>query len=205
MSKGDDTRQAILAEALDLTSEVGLEGLTIGVLAKLVGMSKSGLYAHFSSKEELQVQVLQAAAELFREQVFEPARQRPRGLPRIHALFDLWLDWSATVLRGGCPFIAASTEFDDRPGPVREALVEHLETVTSMMARAAAIAVEEGHFRRDTDPALFAFEVWGVLLSAHHGHRLMGKRDAREHARRAFQRILEAAQAPPQPTAPARS
>ena len=121
MSKGDDTRRAILAEALDLTSEVGLEGLTIGVLAKLVGMSKSGLYAHFASKEELQVAVLEAAAGLFREQVFEPAKRQPRGLPRIQALFDRWLDWSATVLSGGCPFIAASTEFDDRPGPGRAA------------------------------------------------------------------------------------
>ena len=203
MSKGDDTRRAILAEALDLTSEVGLEGLTIGVLAKLVGMSKSGLYAHFASKEELQVAVLEAAAGLFREQVFEPAKRQPRGLPRIQALFDRWLDWSATVLSGGCPFIAASTEFDDRPGPVRAALVLQLGQVTAMMSHAAALAVEEGHFDPDLDPGQFAFEVWGLVLSAHHTHRLMGKRDARESARRAFTRLIAAAQQPqPQPAPP---
>ena len=194
MPKGQDTRSAILRQALDLSSQVGLEGLTIGVLAQRAGMSKSGLYAHFDSKEALQSQVLQTAADLFRKSVFEPAIKMPRGLPRVEALFERWLDWSAESLSGGCPFIAAATEFDDRPGFVRDQLVAHLERVTALISRAAEIAVEEGHFREDLDVKQFAFDSWGVLLSFQHAARLMRADDSRARASRSFQRILKDAQ-----------
>ncbi len=147
MSKGNETRNAILRQALDLSTEVGLEGLSVGVLAKQVGMSKSGLYAHFESKEDLQSQVLDAAAALFVDLVVVPALKKPRGLPRVQALFDRWLDWATREHSGGCPFIAAATEFDDREGPVRETLVSHLRDVTGTIARAAGIGLVEGHFR----------------------------------------------------------
>lgn len=193
MTKGEDTRGAILRQALDLTSEVGLVGLTIGELARRAGMSKSGLYAHFESKEDLQSQVLDAAAGYFVDMVIAKALKQPRGLPRVTALFHLWLDWSTRKLSGGCPFIAAATEFDDRAGPVRENLVAHLRDVTETVVRAAQISVEEGHFRRDLDVAQFVFEFWGIILSHHQSSRLMGQEDARARADKAFANLVTAA------------
>ena len=190
VSKGDDTRQVILRQALELSSELGLEGLTVGVLAKRVGMSKSGLYAHFDSKEALQSQVLEAAAERFVEVVLRPAIALPRGLPRVEALFHRWVDWSVAELRGGCPFIAASAEYDDRPGPMRDLVVHHLEAVYATISRAAAIAVDEGHFRVDLDIDQFAFEFWGILLSFHHFARLLERDDAQQLASSAFDLLL---------------
>ena len=182
MTKGDDTRRSILKQALDLSSEVGLEGLTLGALAKRVGMSKSGLYAHFESKEDLQCQVLDTAAELFVEVVLTRALKEPRGLPRVRALFELWLDWSAEEFSGGCPFIAAATEFDDRFGKVRDRLLIHNRDLLETVARAARIGVEEGHFRADLDADQFAFEFWSTLLAFHHYTRLMRREDARNRA-----------------------
>ena len=173
MSKKTDTRTAILRQALDLSSEVGLEGLSVGSLAKRVGMSKSGLYAHFESKEDLQSKVLNTAAEVFVDVVMVRALKKPRGLPRIQALFDLWLEWSSGEHSGGCPFISAATEYDDRPGPVRDTLVAHLNDLQGAIARAARISIEEGHFRNDLDVDQFTFEFWGILSSYHHFARLM--------------------------------
>jgi AcrR family transcriptional regulator len=195
MSKGESTRSSILHRALDLASEIGLEALSLGGLAKRVGMSKSGIYAHFESKEELQRQVLDATAARFIDVVVLPALKQPRGLPRVEALFAGWLRWSTAELPGGCPFIAAATEFDDRPGPVRDTLVAHLRDVTGMVARAARISVEEGHFRKDLDVDQFAFEVWGLLLAHHHFCRLMRKDDARTRAGRAFADLIEKSKA----------
>ncbi len=190
MNKKADTRTTILRQALDLSSEVGLEGLSVGSLAKRVGMSKSGLYAHFESKEDLQSQVLHTAAEVFADVVMAPAIKEPRGLPRIQALFDRWLDWSSSELSGGCPFISAATEYDDRPGPVRDTLVAHLSDLTGAIARAARISIEEGHFRDDLDVDQFTFEFWGILLSYHHFARLMRHDEAPERASRAFAGLI---------------
>jgi AcrR family transcriptional regulator len=190
MTKGDETRSVILRQALDLSSEVGLEGLTVGALAKQVGMSKSGLYAHFESKEDLQSQVLDAAAALFVDVVVSKALTRPRGLPRVEALFQNWLGWTTEKLSGGCPFIAAATEYDDRPGPVRDTLVGHLLDVIGTIARAAQISVDEGHFRADLDVDQFAFEFWAILLAYHHFCRLMRQDDARKRAKRAFAALI---------------
>ena len=194
MAKGDDTRSSILQQALELSAEVGLEGLTIGTLAKRVGMSKSGLYAHFESKEDMQRQVLDAAAVCFVDAVVSPALKKPRGLPRVRALFERWLDWiSSTERKGGCLFIGSATELDDRPGPVRDTLVGHLRDVTGALCRAATIAVEEGHFRDDLDVDQFTFELWGILLAHHHFERLMGNRDARKRSSLAFTALVRRA------------
>ncbi len=191
MSKGDQTRQTILRKALHLCSEVGLEGLSIGMLAKSTGMSKSGLYAHFKSKEGLQCQVLDAAAERFVDVALAPALKKPRGLPRLRALFDLWLRWETNELRGGCLFVAASTELDDRPGPVRDCLVGHLQDMLGAIARAAQIAVEEGHLDQQLDTAQFAYELWGVLLAHHCYERLLGAPQSVDRAHQAFDGLLE--------------
>ena len=190
MSKGDQTRATILKQALNLTSEVGLEALTVGVLAKRVGMSKSGLYAHFDSKEDLQCQVLDFAADRFVELVLSRAFKQPRGIPRLRALYDLWLRWSTEGLSGGCPFIAAATEFDDRPGQVRDRVTKHLSDTVQTISRAARIAVEEGHFRDDVDVEQFAFEFWSILMGYHHYARLLQRDDAQTRSDAAFDGLI---------------
>lgn len=196
MGKGDKTREAILERALDLSSEVGVEGLTLGVLAKLTGMSKSGLYAHFDSKEDLQCQVLDRAAARFIDVVLAPALKQPRGLPRIEKLFERWLRWETQEFSGGCVLMAAATEFDDRDGPVRERLKSHLIDMLGAVARGARIAIAEGHFRSDLDDEQFAYEMWGLLLAYQHYRRLLGHPKARTRARHAFGHLLEVSRAP---------
>lgn len=191
--KGKKTRQAILASALDLSSELGLEGVTLGVLAKRVGMSKSGLYAHFESKEDLQCQVLQMAADRFVAAVLLPAIAIERGRPRLRNLFERWLSWTREELSGGCPFVAAATEFDDRPGEVRDTVARHLRELLGMLERAARICVEEGHFREDLDCAQFAYEAWGVLLAHHHFRRLLEAEDADARAEKAYNDLVRLA------------
>ena len=191
MSKGEDTRSSILSQALHQASEVGLEGLTVGTLASKAGMSKSGLYAHFGSKEDLQCQVLDAAAALFVDVVMTQTLKQPRGLPRVRKLYSVWLDWATRELSGGCLFIAAATEYDDREGPVRDRLIHHLRDVLGAIARAGRIAVEEGHFLADLDVEQFAYEFWAILLGYHHYVRLLRREDARQRADQAFERLIQ--------------
>lgn len=196
MSKGEETRTAVLDQALNLASEVGLEGLTFGSLAKQAGLSKSGLYAHFGSKEELQCQVLDTAADRFTENVLKNAFSQPRGLPRIQTMFDGWLKWGAEAFPGGCPFIAAAAEFDDRTGPVRDLLVEHMGRMLEMMSRAARFAVDEGHFHPSCDTEQFAYEYWALLLGHHHYHRLLKSDETEMRTRRAFAGLIARAAGP---------
>ncbi len=196
MPKGTKTRTSILNQALDLSSEVGLEGLTIGRLARQAGMSKSGLYAHFGSKEELQCQVLNAAADRFTKVVLTRAFSQPRGLPRIRTMFDGWLAWGEQEFPGGCPFIAAAAEFDDRPGVVRDVLTEHIGRMLEMMARAARFAVDEGHFHPALDPDQFAYEYWALLLAHQHYCRLLRNEDTEDRTRRAFESLVARAAHP---------
>ena len=192
VSKGETTRAAILDDALSLASRIGLEGLSIGELAKRTEMSKSGLFAHFSSKENLQVEVLRVAAQRFAEMVVAPAIRKPRGAPRVRALFENWLRWSkADFSPGGCIFIAASTELDDRPGPTRDFLVGAQRDFMATMAKSAQIAVEEGHFRSDLDTEQFAYEMYSIYLSYHHFARLLRSPHAERRARRAFAALLQ--------------
>lgn len=190
MSKGDQTKQAVLEEALDLASEVGLEGLTIGSLAKRSGLSKSGLYAHFESKEDLQCQVLDAAAAAFVDRVLAPAMKQPRGEARLRKLFDGWLDWECDCHSGGCPFISATVEFDDRPGPVRDRLTKHLHDILDVLARGAEAAIEEGEFDDRVDTQRFAFEVWGLLLAYQSYSRLLERPNALAQTRESFEALL---------------
>lgn len=196
MSKGEETRTAILDQALAETSRLGLEGLSIGSLARECGMSKSGLFAHFGSKEDLQLQVLGTAVERFAEAVVRPALGRARGEPRVRALFENWLAWAeASFLPGGCVFISAANELDDRPGPLRDLLVASQEQWLAVIARAARIAQEEGHFRADLDADQLAYEMYAIALAYHHFRRLLRDPGARERARQAFEDLLRGARA----------
>ncbi len=191
MSKGDVTRAAVLDSALSLASEVGLEQVTIGKLADRVGMSKSGLFAHFTSKENLQVQLLQEAIDRFVEIVVAPALRQPRGEPRVRALFDNWLVWSkADFMPGGCIFIAASVELDDKPGPARDLLVSSQKDWLETLAGAARIAVSEKHFRKSLDVHQFAHEVYSLAYGHHFFQRLMREPRAEARTRAAFERLL---------------
>ena len=191
MSKGETTRLAVLDQAVDVARRVGLGGLTIGTLAEQAQLSKSGLYAHFRSKEALQLEVLEHARTRFEDQVARPALRAPRGEPRLRDLFDRWLRWDAEP--GGCPFVAAATEYDDQPGPVRDRLVRDERDLFDMIATVFRTGVAEGHFRADADPDDYAQDFYGVILAYHHTHRLLGHVQAAARARRAFERIIAAA------------
>jgi AcrR family transcriptional regulator len=192
LRKGDLTRQAILEHAVRLASKIGLEALSIGRLAEELDLSKSGLFAHFKSKEALQLQVLEHAASRFIDSVVKPAIQSPRGEPRVRALLERWLAWARhSPLPGGCVFVAAATEFDDRPGPIRDEVARSQHSWMEALSRCASIAVEEGHFKSDTDTRLFAYELHGILLSYHHAARLLGDPSAEKYARASFESLLD--------------
>ena len=194
MSKGEDTRTAILDRSVALATQVGLEGLTIGRLATELHLSKSGLFAHFRSKEALQIQVLDAAAERFVDEVVKPAVREPRGEPRVRALFDRWLAWTKSNSGpGGCLFVAAAAELDDRPGPVRDRLVDLQKGWLEMIAIVFRTGVTEGVFRPDLDPEEFAHDLYSVMLGYHHAFRLMRDPRAEKRAHAAFGRLLSSA------------
>ncbi len=193
-AKGEETRQRIVDHAITLASTHGIGGVTIGALADALDLSKSGLFAHFRSKEALQIAVLEAAAERFTQFVVVPALKAHRGEPRVRALFERWLLWGdQDVLPGGCVFFAATGELDDRPGPVRDVLVQAQRDLLGTLAHAARIAVEEGHFRPDLDLEQFAFELDAIVLGYHHCSRLMRNPAARDRARAAFERLVASA------------
>jgi AcrR family transcriptional regulator len=195
VTKGAETRDRILEAAFRLAAREGLEGLSLGQLAEHMGFSKSGLFAHFSSKEELQIQILRVAAERFTTGVIVPAFKEPRGLPRIRTLIDRWLGWyNDRSMPGGCLFVAAAVELDDRPGLVREVLVELQRQLLDMLAKSARIAVEEGHFRKDLDVHQFAFEFNALLLGYNHARRLMEDPKAERRTRAAFATLIQNSQ-----------
>ncbi|MFL5575480.1 MAG: TetR/AcrR family transcriptional regulator [Gemmatimonadaceae bacterium] len=199
MSKGSATRGRIVETALRVASVEGLEGISLGRLATDVGMSKSGLFAHFDCKEALQLDVLAAAVEKFRELVIAPALTAPRGEPRLRALFDRWLAWGRhETLPGGCVFTHAIAELDDRPGPARDALAASQKEWLAFLAGAVRIAIDQGHLRREVEPELVAFQIYGTILSYYHAARLFRDPAAESHARRSFDSILDAAR-PPHP------
>jgi AcrR family transcriptional regulator len=194
MSKGERTHTAILDHAAGLASQVGLAGLTIGVLADDLELSKSGLFAHFRSKEALQIEVLEYAARRFSETVVRPALHEPRGAPRMQALFDRWIAWERDeALPGGCIFVAATAELDDRPGPVRDRLVALQRDWINVLATSLRKGIESGSFRADVDPEQFAQDMYGVMLALHFHSRLLNDAGAEARARRAFAVLLEGA------------
>ena len=193
MGKGQLTRHAVLDQAARTASEVGLRGVTIGSLADLTHMSKSGLFAHFGSKESLQLATVRHARDQFVNLVIRPALAAPRGEPRVRALFENWLDWDTNVLPGGCLFVAAAVEFDDEPGAVRDELVRNQVDLDETIARVFRGGISERDFRDDADPEQFAFQMHGILLAFHQHSRLLGDPLAAERARRALDALLDAA------------
>lgn len=197
LSKGEETRAQILDVALNVASESGFEALTIGSLAERTGLSKSGLFAHFGSKEDLQIAVLDEGARRVTERVFKASLSEPRGVARLRALFGHWLGWAESCqLKGGCPIMAAAFEFDDRPGPVRDAVVKHHARMQSGMARTVELCIETGEFRADTDARQFAFEIFGIANAYYFSHRLMREANAAERAFKAFERLIADSLAP---------
>jgi AcrR family transcriptional regulator len=196
VGKGELTRQAVLEHATRVASQVGLEGLTIGRLADDLDLSKSGLFAHFKSKEALQIQVIEYAREQFVQTVLRPALTAERGEPRVRALFERWLEWPRSGSFSGCIFVALATELDDRPGPARDRLVQSQKDWLDVIATSFRTGIAEGHFREDADPEQFAYDMYGVMLALHHASRLLRDPQALPRARSAFEALLGAARQP---------
>lgn len=191
MSKGEQTRATILDAAIALASQVGLEGLSIGALAERTKLSKSGLFAHFGSKEEMQLAILDEAERRFSEVVVRPALNAARGLPRLRAIFLNWLDWTqALSLPGGCLLMAASIEFDDRPGPLRDAVSASQQAWRNTLADTVRKAIAAGHLAADADPEQIAFELVGIVLVNQQAARLLGDKAAHDKAVTAFERLM---------------
>jgi AcrR family transcriptional regulator len=190
LHKGQLTRAAILDAALGLAAQMGLEGLSIGALAALTQMSKSGVFAHFGSREELQIAVIREYHRRFEDEVFFPAIREPRGLPRLAALYERWLHRVALEIDSGCIYISGAVEFDDRPGPVRDALAAMVLAWHAALERALRIAVDEGHLRADTDVGQLLFEIHGLVLALHHDARFLRQPGAPERARLGFVRVV---------------
>ena len=196
LQKGQATRAAILDAALGLASHMGLEGLSIGALAEVTGMSKSGVFAHFGSREELQISVVREYHAKFEEEVFYPALAEPRGLPRLRGLFERWVKRVSVEIDSGCIYISGAVEFDDRPGPVRDALASMVRAWQQALERAIQQAVVEGHLRADTDPAQMLFEIHGLILALHHDARFLRNPGVVDRARAGFERVVDHYQAP---------
>lgn len=188
--KGRQTRRAILDHALEMAGRIGLEGLSIGALAERMGMSKSGVFAHFGSREELQISVIRHYHALFEAESFYPALEQPRGLPRLHLMFGRWLAQISREVETGCIYISGAVEFDDRPGPVRDALVDMVQTWHGALLRAVRQAVEVGHLRADTPPGQLLFELHGLILALHHDSRLLRLPGCTEFARQGYRRLI---------------
>ena len=171
--KGLATKSVILDAALEIASKSGLEGITIGHLAENVGMSKSGVFAHFGSREELQIEVIRKYYQYFSEIVFLPALNKPKGLPRLRHMIDAWLKISVGKNTSSCFFIAGAAEFDDRPGIVRNELVKSVEDWRSALLRAIKEAIAIGHLKKTVVPQEILFHIYSIVLGAHHDSRFL--------------------------------
>ncbi|WP_267223217.1 TetR/AcrR family transcriptional regulator [Dyella silvae] len=183
------TRELILDHAFELARRDGLEGLSIGSLALDVGMSKSGLFAHFGSREDLQLAVLDAAQLRFLQRVKWPALKLPRGLPRVRAIVANWVEWGREY-QSGCVLVTAASEYDGREGPLHDAVTRQQAGWRQEMCRAIGHAIENGELSETTKPALLAFEIYALMLALHHDAGLFGFEEASQHALAAFDRLL---------------
>ncbi len=190
MRKGEQTRATILQAALELASQFGLEGLTIGRLADRVQMSKSGAFAHFGSREELQIAVLREYEQRFAREVLVPALPLDRGLQRLRGMVRNWLERTALEADSGCLYIACATEYDDRPGEVRDVLVAMIRAWQRELTRAIKQAVETGELLASTDAEELVFQLYGIVLVLHHDARLLKSEGAIDRAERAFERLI---------------
>jgi AcrR family transcriptional regulator len=193
VAKGTTTRSSIVEQSLALASEVGLGGLTIGDLAARTGMSKSGLFAHFGAKLDLQMAALDEAARQFTEAVFLPAMKAPRGLKRLRALFDGWISWPQRAsMPGGCPIDAAGREYQHQPGhPMHAAVVDRQKTLDRELAKSVQMAVEAGELSKGLDPRQVAFEMLGIIFAFYRTELVLGSAEASERARAAFERLVD--------------
>jgi AcrR family transcriptional regulator len=191
MRKGEMTRAAILDVALQLASRDGLEGLTIGVLADRMNMSKSGVFAHFGSREDLQMEVIRLYHQRFEQEVFYPSIKEARGLPRLMAMFDRWIKRVSVEIASGCIYISGAVEYDDRPGPIREQLVSMVQAWQSALLRAVQQAIDVGDLKPDTDAQQLVYEMYGMILALHHDARFLRIPGAIDRARRGFERLIE--------------
>jgi len=172
-SKGALTKAVIVDQALKIASHQGLEGLTVGLLAEALAMSKSGVFAHFGSREELQLAVVREYYRRFEAQVFQPALQEPKGLARLQKMINLWMQTSIQELSAGCIFISGAVEFDDRPGPVRDELVRSVQTWRAALKRAIEQAVEVGDLKKDCAPEAMLFQIYSYVQGLHHDARFL--------------------------------
>jgi AcrR family transcriptional regulator len=193
-TKGAETKDAVLDQAVRIAGRIGLAGLTIGTLASATEMSKSGLFAHFGSKEALQLQVLARSRDEFSDRVIRRAVRQSRGEPRVRALFENWLEVGKD---GGAPclFASASMEYDDQPGVVRDQVVRDHTDFAESVQQIFRTGISEGHFRPDADDVQFQCDLLGIMLGHFHAYRLLRDPDAETRARAAFERLLDAARA----------
>jgi AcrR family transcriptional regulator len=196
MRKGELTRAAILDVALDLASRCGLEGLTIGLLADKMNMSKSGVFAHFGSREDLQIEVIKLYHHHFEQEVFYPSIREARGLPRLRAMFSRWVKRVSVEIASGCIYISGAVEYDDRPGAIREQLVGMVRTWQDALRRCVVQSVEMEHLGPDTDPAQLVYEMNGLILALHHDARFLKMPGSVNRAQLGFERLIRSYQHP---------
>ncbi len=190
LPKGLQTKAAIVDAALRQATQLGLEGLRIGALADAMQMSKSGVFAHFGSREELQIAVVREYHQRFEDEVFYPALHAPRGLPRLRALFAHWIQRTSVEIDAGCIYISGAIEFDDRPGPVRDALAASVQAWHGAMQRAIGLAQAQGELQASVDAEQLLFEIHGLILALHYEARFLKKPHSFDRAHIGFERIL---------------
>lgn len=196
MRKGELTRAAILDVALELASRDGLEGLTIGLLADKMNMSKSGVFAHFGSREDLQIEVLKLYHSRFEQEVFFPSVQEARGITRLKAMFARWIKRVSVEIASGCIYISGAVEYDDRPGPIREELVAMVRAWQGALLRCVQQAIECGDLKPDTDAEQLVYEMYGLILALHHDARFLRMPGSVERAKAGFDRLVQNYQNP---------
>ncbi len=188
--KGSITKSLILEAALDMASKSGLEGITIVALADKVNMSKSGVFAHFGSREELQVEVVRAYHHSFQELVFHSALLKPKGLPRLNHMISSWLRMSVGENTSSCFFIAGAAEFDDRPGIVRDELVKSVQQWRFALLRAIKESIAIGHLQKKVDAQALLFQIYSIVLGAHHDSRFLDNPKSLVIANKLIKQIL---------------
>lgn len=196
MRKGELTRAAILDVALDLASRDGLEGLTIGLLADKMTMSKSGVFAHFGSREELQLAVLKLYHQRFEQEIFFPSVQEARGITRLKTMYGRWIKRVSVEIASGCIYISGAVEYDDRPGPIRDELVAMVRAWQGALLRCVQQAIEIGDLKSDTDAAQVVYEMYGLILALHHDARFLHMPGSVDRARAGFERLFQSYQNP---------
>ena len=190
LQKGQQTKAVIVEAALGLATHIGLEGLSIGALADVTGMSKSGVFAHFGSREELQISVIREYHTRFEQEVFYPAMAADRGVARLRAMFDHWMKRTSIEIDSGCIYISGAVEFDDRDGPVRDALASSVRTWLAAMKRAIEHCKEQGELRDDVNPEQMLFEIHGLILALHYEARFLQTPGSMDRANAGFDNIL---------------